>query len=133
MGNSIKYCMTLDILHSLLICDSASTETVLWASGWYSSKRLLFKTIFFFLIFKIFRSIKILFYWHLKNNILNFKTFQVYSALTDTMDKVYFLSFLSSHVNYLSLSDAGKFGDGGAWCFVLLTGNYSQKLQYHNL
>lgn len=48
-------------------------------------------------------------------------------ALRDTMDKVYFLSFLSSHVNYLILSDAGNFGDGGAWCFVLLTGNYYQK------
>lgn len=123
--------MTLEILHSLLICDSASTETVLWASG--TRAKGYFLKPYFFLIFEICKTIKILFYWHLKNNKLNFKTFQVYSALTDSMDKVYFLSFFSSHVNYLSLSDAGNFGDGGAWCFVLLTGNYSQKLQYYNL
>lgn len=73
--------MILEILYSLLICESVSIEIVFWLSFniygyvvgiWVKGY---FLKLYFFLIFEICKIIKIFFYWYLKNNKLNFKIF----------------------------------------------------------
>lgn len=91
-------------MHGLHISDRARTEymnLILGPLNKYPSDRLLIKTPIF-RIYDISRNSEIfLLTFQIKQHTdFFFYTFQVYSALTDTMDKVYFY-FIPIHIRFL--------------------------------